>query len=187
MSDEKVSKIFESGTKEEKIYALESFVNTNDPLTINKIISKLDDEDIQVRGEAFSSLVLNENKISDLLINSLGSQNKNIRGYVSLVLSNRNDSNAIPEIIKLVYDQSSMVRSCALGALGHLKAEKAKEVIYNCLSDSNLEVKKSALQAIIDLGYSLTEDRIKEISKEKDSELDRLLSNVKIESGPKGI
>ncbi|MFI5407096.1 MAG: HEAT repeat domain-containing protein, partial [Nitrososphaerales archaeon] len=60
MSYEKISEIFESGTKEEKIYVLESFVNTNDPLTINKIISKLDDFDIEVRGEAFSSLVLNE-------------------------------------------------------------------------------------------------------------------------------
>ncbi len=53
--------------------------------------------------------------------------------------------------------------------------------------DSNLEVRKSALQAIIDLGYSLSEDKIKEISKEQDSELKRLLVNVKRESGPKGI
>lgn len=175
------------GTTEEKIKILDSLSSSNDVEIIQKIISKLDDEDIQVRGEAFSALVLNENKISDILINNLDSQNNNIRGYVSLVLSNRNDSNAIPKIIKLTYDQSSMVRACALGALGHLKAKEAKEVIYNCLYDSNLEVRKSALQAIIDLDYSLSEDRIKEISKEKDSELERLLTNVKKESGPKGI
>ena len=121
------------------------------------------------------------------MISNLSSQNKNIRGYASLVLSNRNDSSAISEIIKLTYDQSSMVRACALGALGHLKAKEAKEAIHNCLFDSNLEVRKSALQAIIDLGYSLSEDKIKEISKEQDSELERLLVNVKRESGPKGI
>ena len=80
-----------------------------------------------------------------------------------------------------------MVRSCALGALGHLKAKEAKKVICNCLFDSNLEVKKSALQAIVDLGYSLTEDEIKEISKEKDSELDRLLDNVKRKVDRKGF
>ena len=182
-----IKEILDSGTSEEKIKILESLSFTDNIEIIQKIILKLDDNDIQVRGEAFSALILNENKISDLLINSLGSQNKNIRGYVSLVLSNRNDSNAIPEIIKLTYDQSSMVRACALGALGHLKANEAKEVIYNCLFDSNLEVRKSALQAIIDLGYSLPEDRIKEISKERDSELERLLVNVKRESGPKGI
>lgn len=182
-----IIEILDLGTTEEKIKILESLSSTKDIEIIQKIISKLDDEDIQVRGEAFSSLVLNKNKISNLLINSLGSQNKMIRGYASLVLSNRNDSNAIPEIIKLTYDQSSLVRACALGALGHLKAKEAKEAIHNCLLDSNLEVRKSALQAIIDLGYSLSEDKIKEISKKKDSELDRLLANVKRESGPKGI
>ena len=182
-----IKEILDLGTTEEKIKILESLSSTDNIEIIQKIISKLDDDDIKVRGEAFSSLVLNENKISDLLINSLGSQSKNIRGYASLVLSNRNDSNAISEIIKLTYDQSSMVRACALGALGYLKAKEAKKVIYNCLFDSDLEVRKSALQAIIDLGYSLTEDKIKEISKEKDSELERLLINVKRESGPKGI
>ena len=179
--------ILDFGTIEEKIKILDSFSSANDTEIIQKIISKLDDDDIQVRGEAFSSLVANENKISKLLIRNLSSQNKNIRGYVSLVLSNRNDSNAIQEIIKLTYDKSSMVRGCALGALGHLKAKEAKEAIYKCLCDSNLEVKKSAVQAIIDLKYSLSEDKIKEISKEKDFELERLLVNVKRENGPKGI
>lgn len=182
-----IKEILDFGTAEEKIKILDSLSSTQDIEIIQKIISKLDDDDIQVRGEAFSALVLNENKISDLLINSLGSQNKNIRGYVSLVLSNRNDVNAIPEIIKLTHDQSSMVKACALGALGHLKAKEAEEEIYNCLYDSNLEVRKSALQAIIDLGYSLSEEKIKEISNEKDPELERLLVNVKRNGGPKGI
>ena len=142
-----IKEILDLGTKE-KIKILESLSSTDNIEIIQKIILKLDDNDIQVRGEAFSALILNENKISDLLISNLSSQNKNIRGYASLVLSNRNDSSAISEIIKLTHDQNSMVRACALGALGHLKA---KEAIHNCLFDSNLEVRKSALQAIIDL------------------------------------
>jgi HEAT repeat protein len=182
-----IKEILDFGTAEEKIKILDSLSSTQDIEIIQKIISKLDDYDIQVRGEAFSALVLNENKISELLINSLDSQNKNIRGYVALVLSNRNDVNAIQEIIKLTHDQSSMVRACALGALGHLKAKDGKEEIYNGLDDSNLEVIKSALQAIIDLGYSLSEEKIKEISNKKDPELERLLVNVKRNGGPKGI
>lgn len=183
---ENIKEILDFGTVKEKIKILEVLSDTGNIEIIQKIILKLDDNDIQVRGEAFSSLVLNENKISDLLISNLNSQNKNIRGYVSLVLSNRNDSNAIPDIIKLTYDQNSMVRACALGSLGHLKAKEAKKVIFNCLLDSDMEVKKCALQAIIDLGYSLSQNRIKEISREKESELERLLINVK-KSGPKGI
>ena len=181
-----IIEILEFGNIEEKLKNLESLSSTNNREILQKIISKLDDDDIQVRGEAFSSLVLNENEISELLINSLNSQKKNIRGYASLVLANRNNSNAIPEIIKLTNDQSSMVRACALGALGYLKAKQAKEAINNCLCDSNLEVRKSALKAIIDLGYSLSEEKIKEMFREKDAELERLLVNVK-KSGPKGI
>ena len=182
-----IKEILDLGTVEEKIKILESMTSTDNIEIIREIILKLDDSNVQVRGEAFSSLVLNENKISDVLIDSLKSQNKNIRGYSSLVLANRKESNAITEIIKLTYDQSSMVRACALGALGHLQANDAKEVIYSSLCDSNLEVRKSALQALIHLGYTLSEDKIEEISKQKDSEIEEMLINVKKDNGPKGI
>ena len=131
MSNEKI-RVLESGSKEEKIPALESLANTNDSQTINKIISKLDDSDIEVRGEAFSSLVLNENNISDQLIENLKSQNKNIRGFSALVLANRRNYDAISEIANLTKDQSGMVRACVLGALGYLKAKQASKEIHDC-------------------------------------------------------
>ena len=184
---EEIIKKLDSGTSEEKIKTLESLEFTKDMQIIKKIISKLDDEDIQVRGEAFSSLILNENKISDLLIENLRSDSKNIRGFTALVLANRNDVNAIPEVVKLTNDESSMVRSCALGALGHLKAKQAKDAIENCLTDSNLEVKKSALQAAIYIDDAISENKINEISKDNDPELKRLLVNIKRKSGPEGI
>jgi HEAT repeat protein len=139
---ENISKVLETGSSEEKIKILESLENIKNPEFLEKIISKLDDDDIQVRGEAFSTLVLNENKISNFLIKSLKSTNKNIRGFTSLILANRNETSSIPDIIKLVKDERSMVRSCAIGALGHLKAQEAKEIIEQSLFDSNLEVKK---------------------------------------------
>jgi len=161
--------VLELGSCEEKIRILETLDCTDNPEILEKIILKLDDDDIQVRGEAFSSLVLNENKISNFLIKSLNSANKNIRGYVSLILANRNETTAIPEIIKLVKDERSMVRSCAIGALGYLKAQEAKEIFLESLLDSNLEVKKSAIQAIIDLKITISEKKIMEIVKEKRS------------------
>jgi hypothetical protein len=97
----------------------------------------------------------------------LNAASKNIRGFVLLVLANRNEVSAIPEIIKLVKDERSMVRSCALGALGHLKAQEAKEVFLEALLDSNIEVKKSALQGIIDLKIIISDEKINEIFKEK--------------------
>ncbi|WP_246271142.1 HEAT repeat domain-containing protein [Nitrosopumilus cobalaminigenes] len=176
---ENISKVLELGSSKEKIKILETLDNIDNPEILEKIISKLDDDDVEVRGEAFSSLILNKNKISDFLITSLDAANKNIRGFTSLVLANRNETDAIPEIIKLAKDERSMVRSCALGALGHLKAQEAKEIFLEGLSDTNLEVKKSALQAIIDLKISISDEKIRDILKEKDHEIEKMISLIK--------
>jgi HEAT repeat protein len=182
LSAKKVANIFESGTKKEKISILESLSNTSEPEIINQVISRLDDTDIEVRGEAFSSLVLNENNISKFLIQNLNSESKNIRGYSALVLANRRNTDAISEIINLTKDQSGMVRACALGALGYLKAKQASIPIHDCFFDSNLEVKKSALKAAIDIGDKISSKEIKELSKEKDPEIEKLLVQIKINS-----
>lgn len=176
---ENISKVLELGNSQEKIKILETLDDEVNPEMLKKIILKLDDDDVAVRGEAFSSLVLNKNKISSLLINDLNATSKNIRGFVSLVLANRNETSAIPEIIKLVKDERSIVRSCALGALGHLKAQEAKEIFLEALSDSNIEVRKSALQSIIDLEITVPEDKIKDVFKEKDSEIVKMVYLLK--------
>lgn len=183
---ENIVKNLELGESEEKIKILESLAFTDDFSLVQKMIDCLDDPDIRVRGEAFSSLILNKNEISELLIQSLKDSRKNIRGFVALVLANRNDSNAISKIAKLVNDERSMVRACALGALGHLKAKDEKDVIHNCILDSNLEVKKSALQAMINLEDRISEEEYLEISKNADPELEQLVIKLK-KSGPEGI
>jgi HEAT repeat protein len=109
----------------------------------------------------------------------LNSTSKNIRGFVSLVLANRNETTAIPEIMKLANDEHSIVRSCVIGALEHLKAQEAKEIFLESLLDSNLEVKKSALHAIINLNIAISEDKMEQIVKEKDPEIEKLLSKLK--------
>ena len=179
MDLENISKVLELGNSQEKIKILETLDKTDDPIILEKIISKLDDNDIQVRGEAFSSLVLNVNDISNFLIKSLGSSSKNIRGFSALVLANRNEKNAIPEIIKLARDDRSMVRSCVVGALGHLRAKEAEAVVLQSLLDSNLEVRKSALQAVINIKIKVPEYMKNEINKQKDSEIEKLLLKLK--------
>ena len=176
---ENIAKVLEDGSNEEKIQILETLESANEPEILDKIISRLDDDDIQVRGEAFSSLVLNKNKISDFLIKNLKSASKNIRGFCLLVLANRNDVDAIPEIIKLANDERSMVRTCAIGALNFLKARDEKEVFLKSINDKNLEVRKSAVQAIIDLKIPITEDQINQIITEDDKEIEKLILKLK--------
>ena len=183
---EDILKILESGTEQKKIEILEVLNNTSNLKILQQIILRLNDDSIQVRGEAFNALLLNQNKISKILINNLSSPNKNIKGFTSLVLANRNEKNAIPEIIKIVNDKNGMVRSCAIGALGYLKAEKITDIILKALSDPNLEVQKSALQAAIQANIFVTEEKIKEISND-DKQIKNLLLKLKKISGPKGI
>ena len=125
----RIQRILDSGTKDDKISIIESLSQSSDQEVINKIIAKLDDSEIEIRGEAFSSLFLNKNDISKFLIDALSSENKNIKAFSALVLANRGDANAIPALELLAKDSSSMVESCALGALEYLRTNKSSKKI----------------------------------------------------------
>jgi len=96
LSYDEIHHILDNGTVEEKIKVLESLSDENNPEIIKKIVIKLDDPDIQVRGEVFSSLILNKNKITKFLIQSLNSDSQNIKGFGALILANRNETESIP-------------------------------------------------------------------------------------------
>ena len=123
----RIQRILDSGTKDDKISIIESLSQSSDQEVINKIIAKLDDSEIEIRGEAFSSLFLNKNDISKFLIDALSSENKNIKAFSALLLDNRGDANAMPELELLSKDSSSMVESCALGALEYLRTNKSSK------------------------------------------------------------
>ena len=123
----RIQEILDSGTNDAKISIIESLSQSSDQEIINKIITKLDDSEIEIRGEAFSSLFLNKNDISKFLIDALSSENKNIKAFSALVLANRGDANAIPALELLAKDPSSMVESCALGALEYLRTNKSSK------------------------------------------------------------
>ena len=124
-----IHEILNSGTRNDKINVLESLSHSDDQKIINEIITKLDDSEIEVRGEAFSSLFLNKNDISQFLISSLSSKNKNVKAFSALVLANRGDINAIPALELLAKDPNSMVSDCALGSLEYLRINKDSKKI----------------------------------------------------------
>ena len=122
-----ISEVLDSGTMKDKISIIESLSQSSDQEIINELITKLDDSEIEIRGEAFSSLFLNKNDISKFLIDALSSENKNIKAFSALVLANRGDANAIPALQLLTRDSNSMVESCASGALEYLRINKASK------------------------------------------------------------
>ena len=174
----RINQVLDSGLNKDKINILESLSQSSDQGIINKIISKLDDSEIQVRGEAFSSLFLNKNDISEFLIDALNSPNKNIKGFSALVLANRNDLSAVSTIESLTKDSSGMVRSCALGALGHLHSTNSIRIIRQCFQDKVLEVRKSAVQAFLKLGGDILPIEVNELTKNADHELKFLITKV---------
>ena len=174
----RIHQILDSSSNKDKISILESLSQSNDQEIINKIISKLDDSEIQVRGEAFSSLFLNKNDISEFLIDALSSESKNIKGFSALVLANRGDSNAISAIELLINDSSGMVRSCALGALGYLRSSRSITMIRKCFQDKVLEVRKSAVQAFLKIGGDVLPREVDELTKDADDELKFLITKV---------
>ena len=125
----RIREILDHGTTKDKVSILESLSQSSDQKIINKIITKLDDSEIEIRGEAFSSLFLNKNDISKFLIDALSSENKNIKAFSALVLANRGDANAISALELLAKDPNSTVESCALGALEYLRTNKSSKKI----------------------------------------------------------
>ena len=174
----RIREVLDHGTTKDKINILESLSQSSDQEIINKIITKLDDSEIEVRGEAFSSLFLNKNDISKFLIDALSSESKNVKGFSALVLANRGDSNAISAIELLTKDSSGMVRSCALGALGHLRSTLSTTIIRKCFRDEVLEVRKSAVQAFLKIKGDILPREVDELTKDADDELKFLITKV---------
>ncbi len=181
---EEISTILKNKDKNAKILILSSQTKTSNPQIIREVISSLNDNEIQIRGEAFSTLFLNNHDISDILISSLKSESKNIRSFCALILANRGDKNSVNSILTLTRDNSSMVRSCAFGALGHLRVKKASKEIHNGILDEDIEVKKSAAYAAILIGEKFTNDERKELEKYDDEF--KMILKIK-NSGPEGI
>jgi len=172
----KQEEILESLKNEDsKQYTLSKLSQTKDPEIIQEMIALFDDDKIEIRGEVFSSLFLNDNDIFDSLILGVKHQSKNVRAYVTLVLANRNERRAIDEIQKLTCDSSGLVRTCAYGALGHLEAKESVKELHKGILDSNIEAVKSAAYAMARVGEMISEKENKELRKFNDPDFEKIL------------
>ena len=154
---------------------LSTLTKNGDPKIIGEIMRLFDDEDIEIRGEAFSSLLLNEKNILENLVLGLKNESKNVRAYTILVLANRNEKSAIKAIKKLATDSSGLVRTCAYGALGHLEAKESAKELHKGIFDSNVEAVKSAAYALSRISEKISHDEIEELQKLDKQEYEKIL------------
>ena len=146
--------------EDSRLDILPKLTQTDDPEIIWEIISLFDAEKIEIRGEVFSTLFLNENDILEQLLKGLKHESKNVRGYTLLVIANRNEKDATKEIIELTNDSSGLVRTCAYGALGHLKVKESSKELHQGIFDSNLEAVKSAAYALARIKEKISQEEI---------------------------
>ncbi len=181
MDTTKICLIIKSGSKKSKIKILKKLEKIKNPNIIKNIISMLGEKDKEVIGETFSTLLSNTNKISTLLTGYMNTtNNKKIKAFLILILANRKSYGSIPAMIDTIDDNDTLVRSCVISALGYLKAHEAKNYIHKYIHDNSLEVKKSALNAIICMHDKLSQEELKVLSKEKDVEIIKLISAINI-------
>ena len=154
---------------------LPKLTQTNDPEIIWEIISLFDAEKIEIRGEVFSTLFLNENDILEQLLKGLKHESKNVRGYTLLVIANRNEKDAIKEIIELTNDSSGLVRTCAYGALGHLKVKESSKELHQGIFDSNLEAVKSAAYALARIKEKISQEEIDSMKRLERKDYEKIL------------
>ena len=173
MNREQVLEYLKNEDSKQRI--LSKLTQTNDPEIIQEMISLFDDDRIEIRGEVFSSLFLNENDIFESLVWGIKHESKNVRAYVTLVLANRNEKRAIQEIQKLTNDSSGLVRTCAYGALGHLEAKESAKELHEGIFDSNIEAVKSAVYALTRIDETISKKEREELRKFDDSDFEKIL------------
>ena len=158
-----------------RLEILPKLTQTNDPEIIWEIISLFDAERIEIRGEVFSTLFLNENDILEQLLRGLKHESKNVRGYTLLVIANRNEKDATKEIIELTNDSSGLVRTCAYGALGHLKVKESSKELHQGIFDSNLEAVKSAAYALARINEKISQEEIDSMKRLERIDFEKIL------------
>ena len=161
--------------EDSKLSVLPTLTQINDPEIIQEIIELFDNDDIEIRGEVFSTLFLNKNNILKELIMGLNHKSKNVRAYLILVLANRKEKDAIKEIKRLTNDSNGLVRTCAYGALGHLEVKEGKKELHEGIFDSNIEAVKSAAYALSRIGEKISQKEIEELQSFNDQDFEKIL------------
>ncbi len=130
-----------------RAHLLEDLLPDSDENIVRCVVECFADKSLRVRGEAFAWLITMNEDISKTVSECLNHADRHVRGYCALVLANRGDSKKSKEIAHLVKDESSMVRSCAAGALGYLKSAEYGGAILGLFDDESDEVRESAKHA----------------------------------------
>ncbi|MFX1533796.1 MAG: HEAT repeat domain-containing protein [Promethearchaeota archaeon] len=93
------------------------------------------------------------NIIFGYLIERLSDRNKGLRESSAYLLGRIGDSTVTPELItRLQVEKQINVKIRLIEALGMLKAKEARHLILNSLKDRNWKIRRSAIEALEEIG-----------------------------------
>ncbi|NUM62704.1 MAG: serine hydrolase [Ignavibacteriaceae bacterium] len=147
------------------------------------IINEFDDEDPYLNGEAVNEIVKYGNDAVDFLIESLQSQNSNVRWCSAIALGKiaPEGEKAIPYLTQALSDSDSNVRWCSVIALGNFgqSAEGAIAQLVNLLNDKDENVRWAMFIAIkkIDPEYNFQPPKLSDVISIIDNDLPSLMKD----------
>ena len=154
--------------------------------SINAIIDKFYDQDPYVNGDAVNEIVKYSNDAVDFLIESLQSENSNVRWCSAIALGKiaPEGLRAIPYLTLALTDDDSNVRWCSVIALGNF-GQAAKEAIPDLLillNDDNKNLRWASYIAIkkIDLEYYYKQPVLSDVISMIDSNVPSLMKEFNV-------
>lgn len=134
-------------------------------LTVEQLLSALDDKTPIVRNSAVQELGKRKEKLAvEKLIELLkNDENALVRDNAAYALCEIGDVRSIPSLIEALKDKDEWVRKSAAKALGILKARDALTSLISLTEDPSPSVRKAAVRSLGQIGDIRAEPYIKKL------------------------
>jgi HEAT repeat protein/KaiC/GvpD/RAD55 family RecA-like ATPase len=138
-------------------------------LAVKCLIGALQDEDVEVRAAAASSLTnYHDQSATPQLQEALHDESENVRANAARALGFYGFADSISPLIKALNDESCAVRAEAADALGRLGSPEAIDPLLRALHDKDQSVRKRAVIALGNIGAKSAVEQVLEVLQDED-------------------
>jgi HEAT repeat protein len=130
-----------------RLEAVRGLADAGDPACIPILISALENDQWQVRSEAYDALVRLGNQAVPALIEALGDIHRPLVGSVTLILGAIRAPGSVDSLIRLMESDKDLA-GYAVWALGEIRDNRASTPLLKRLSDGNVAIRIAAEEAL---------------------------------------
>jgi HEAT repeat protein len=138
-------------------------------LAVKSLIGALQDEDVEVRAAAASSLTnYHDQSAIPQLQEALHDESEDVRANAARTLGLYGSKGSVEPLIRALGDESSTVRAEAADALGHLGSAAAIDSLLRAIHDKDQSVRRRAVVALGNIGAKSAVDVLMEALQDED-------------------